>query len=424
MESHQHFHHELPEFSYTFKIELIGSKGSGKTSLRRRIVDNTYEAGPMDRRASRSTQYPVENAFNVETILDIWDISDDNKYMYSNFNKAGTHALVLVLDLSNMDSYAYLNEFLTYELNKHYDQSVSIMLVATKSDAKRVIYVKQVKNLETLIDSCGHEYMGYLEVSAKCNENINDFLYELTNGLLNKYLPEGLKQPDYVSYFQEKQAKSILMGIKRDIQNPHTDLSLPMFNKVARINTENGLQKDVAYSIKCHLDYIETAELNTIDRRRYYHALSCIEESCKMEKLPILTGNETREYFKSNSDLTSTLGIFGNGKKLENMGEIKSQIQVKNETVKVEPLHAFECSISFDIFKDPVMVVTSGQTYEREMIEEHFNKTSKNGIANDPLTNTPFQKKDIVTNFKVKEIMDEFNQKYLQENSSTKACKK
>ena len=48
------------------------------------------------------------------------------------------------------------------------------------------------------------------------------------------------------------------------------------------------------------------------------------------------------------------------------------------------------CPISRCVFKDPVMIVGSGNTYERKCIETFFEKLRRNGqVLRDPLTNEP-----------------------------------
>ncbi len=79
------------------------------------------------------------------------------------------------------------------------------------------------------------------------------------------------------------------------------------------------------------------------------------------------------------------------------------------------------CPISRCVFKDPVMIVGSGNTYERKCIETFFEKLRRNGqVLRDPLTNEPLsssntnssQKKasELITNWERRRAV----QKYLE----------
>ena len=78
------------------------------------------------------------------------------------------------------------------------------------------------------------------------------------------------------------------------------------------------------------------------------------------------------------------------------------------------------CPISRCVFKDPVMIVGSGNTYERKCIETFFEKLRRNGqVLRDPLTNEPLSSSNNSSQKKASELITNWErrravQKYLE----------
>ena len=66
------------------------------------------------------------------------------------------------------------------------------------------------------------------------------------------------------------------------------------------------------------------------------------------------------------------------------------------------------CPITRTVFRDPVVVVVSGHTYERSAILEHFRR---NG-ARDPLTNCALSSTKVKTNWVVRQIVQDWLDKH------------
>ena len=61
------------------------------------------------------------------------------------------------------------------------------------------------------------------------------------------------------------------------------------------------------------------------------------------------------------------------------------------------------CPISFNMFRDPVMVVESGHTYDRNEITQHFAHNNR-----DPKTNLRLRSTRVVTNWGVRDAVEEW----------------
>ena len=66
------------------------------------------------------------------------------------------------------------------------------------------------------------------------------------------------------------------------------------------------------------------------------------------------------------------------------------------------------CPITRAVFRDPVMVVDSGHTYERSAILEHF---ERNG-AKDPFTNCALSSTKVMTNWAMRNVVQDWLDKH------------
>jgi leucine-rich repeat protein SHOC2 len=67
------------------------------------------------------------------------------------------------------------------------------------------------------------------------------------------------------------------------------------------------------------------------------------------------------------------------------------------------------CPITHAMFRDPVMVVESGHTYERSAILEHFEQRNE---AKDPLTRRALSSTKVMTNWAVRQIVQAWLDKH------------
>ncbi|GLC39031.1 hypothetical protein PLESTB_001285400 [Pleodorina starrii] len=64
---------------------------------------------------------------------------------------------------------------------------------------------------------------------------------------------------------------------------------------------------------------------------------------------------------------------------------------------------SFVCPITMMIMRDPVMLVESGYTFEREAIEAHFRNSNNN-----PLTNQPLSSKAVIPNTSLRALIEDW----------------
>jgi hypothetical protein len=94
----------------------------------------------------------------------------------------------------------------------------------------------------------------------------------------------------------------------------------------------------------------------------------------------------------------------------DSMHNLKEPIPVQQSQPAEPPLYLI-CPISLELMTDPVMVITSGQTYERANIEKLLNTNDVNSVARDPKTNIEFSKSDLKVNYNIKDAIDDWRDK-------------
>ena len=111
---------------------------------------------------------------------------------------------------------------------------------------------------------------------------------------------------------------------------------------------------------------------------------------------------------KEYSDLESKLSLIA---EISTDSDVKSSIKSFIQTIKVNqtreaPPDALFGKISFEIMKEPV-ISPSGTTYDKKNILEHLSRVGHF----DPLTRQELTADQLVPNFALKEIIDEYLEK-------------
>lgn len=157
------------------KVVLIGSTAVGKTSLIKRLTENTFDNSTSPTTGTAFFQLKTESPDHP--FIQIWDTAGLERYR--SLNRIFYHEAVgalLVFDLTRAQSFmeldSWLNEFVTEApLNP------SIVLLGNKSDLKDLI---EVENDEILSFANEHG-LKYFSTSAATGDGVEEMLnYFLT----------------------------------------------------------------------------------------------------------------------------------------------------------------------------------------------------------------------------------------------------
>ena len=118
--------------------------------------------------------------------LQIWDTAGEERYrtITASYYR-GAHAIGIVFDLTKMETFEHVKRWLE-DINKYAKENVFKFLIGNKSDLvqKRQVSYSDARNFASKMNTI------YFEVSAKNNENINEFFEGATKIYLSKYICE------------------------------------------------------------------------------------------------------------------------------------------------------------------------------------------------------------------------------------------
>ena len=168
---------------YELRIILVGDSNVGKTSLINRFMGDDFQ---------ENYQCTINVDFKIKTItfsssiaaeLKIWDTCGQERFksLTSGYFKEA-HGIVLVFDVSNLDSFKNLSFWLK-EIKNNSNSNIKpeIILVANKIDLKD----RKVTN-ETGKEFANKNKIMYVETSAKNGLNIDSQFEKLADVLINK----------------------------------------------------------------------------------------------------------------------------------------------------------------------------------------------------------------------------------------------
>ena len=97
----------------------------------------------------------------------------------------------------------------------------------------------------------------------------------------------------------------------------------------------------------------------------------------------------------------STSSQMGHVQRTVRTVSVQCDLSAPDADLDAEP-EELMCPITHAMFRDPVMVVESGHTYERSAILEHFEQRNE---AKDPLTRRALSSTKVMTNWAVRQIV-------------------
>ncbi len=178
------------------KICLIGSYGTGKTSLRVSYMGNRH---------NRNYLPTVGTDFSVkEVVLDskkfqllIWDVSGETRFeSIRSLYFQGVYGVLLVFDQTRRESFNDLDQWIHDIEISTQTQGVPVVVLGNKSDLILSDLDKKVsrEEIEAYISGLNDRYEGkfevrYVETSALSGDNVNEAFIELIREIM-EWLPK------------------------------------------------------------------------------------------------------------------------------------------------------------------------------------------------------------------------------------------
>ena len=116
--------------------------------------------------------------------LQIWDTAGEERYrtITASYYR-GAHAIAIVFDLTKIETFEHVKKWLE-DINKYAKENVLKFLIGNKSDLvqKRQVNFSDIRSFASRMNTT------YFEVSAKNNENIDEFFEGATKIFISKYI--------------------------------------------------------------------------------------------------------------------------------------------------------------------------------------------------------------------------------------------
>ena len=172
-----------------FKILLIGDSGVGKTSVKLRYTKNVFHEEFLN---SIGVDFKSKdlNIDGRKVKLQIWDTAGQERFRtITTSYYRGAHAIVIVFDLTKRETYEHVQKWMN-DINRFAKENVLKLIIGNKSDLTNEVKVsyEEVRALASQMKAT------YFSVSAKKNENINEFFEAATKIFLiknNFYIEEN-----------------------------------------------------------------------------------------------------------------------------------------------------------------------------------------------------------------------------------------
>ena len=144
--------------------------------------------------------------------LQIWDTAGEERFrtITSSYYR-GAHAIAIVFDLTKIETFEHVKKWIT-EINKFAKENVLKFLIGNKSDLvqKRQVNYIDVRNFASKMN------ITYFEVSAKNDQNINEFFEGATKIFLSKYISEDEEERKIILRKNKGKTKNISKNKKDD----------------------------------------------------------------------------------------------------------------------------------------------------------------------------------------------------------------
>lgn len=173
-----------------FKVVIFGDSCSGKTTLRKRFMTNTFI--PDSRRTiGVDFETKILEIDSLEVKLMMWDFAGEEKFRFIFPQYVyGAMGGILMYDITNYSSFSHIQEWLA--ILKESNQNFPLILLGGKSD------LDDLREIPWKLGMTAAESMSmteFVECSSKTGENVNETFVTLARIMLNNMMVnKGVQQ--------------------------------------------------------------------------------------------------------------------------------------------------------------------------------------------------------------------------------------
>lgn len=163
---------------FAYKVVLVGDFGTGKSSLVRRFVDNTFSEDYISSIGVSISRKQLSNDVSDTTMM-LWDIEGktDFKPIFKQY-LLGAKAFIIVADLTREKTLESIKEHI--QLCQESVPDLPICIALNKADIKSVNYnANELKKLSSNI-------IKVYTTSAKSGDTVNEMFAALNNAVIER----------------------------------------------------------------------------------------------------------------------------------------------------------------------------------------------------------------------------------------------
>ena len=177
---------EILKQGKTFKINIIGDLGVGKTSISIRAIKNQFNDLNYNPTINVDISYRALKINEKILALMFWDTCGQEKFcsLTPNLFK-GTSIVCIVYAINDRKSFENVVKWINIVMNQCNDPSVIKFLLGNKCDLKDERQVSREEGEEIKLK---YNFNYFNEVSSKNGNNITDFVDKMGIALYEKYL--------------------------------------------------------------------------------------------------------------------------------------------------------------------------------------------------------------------------------------------
>ena len=203
-------------YDYTFKVVLIGDKGTGKSTLTQRFLTNLFKSKS---RLTIGVDFEVKSLeINGKKIkLQIWDFGGQDRFRFllSTYVR-NAEGGIFMYDITNYSSLARLDDWLM-AIRKEFRAGgqFPILIVGNKADLEDN---REVSREEGIQFAKVRGVDGFIECSAKTGENVEEMFDALTRLMIMKNADKKKNRVEKKQKDERKINEDEIKNLKRIIR--------------------------------------------------------------------------------------------------------------------------------------------------------------------------------------------------------------
>lgn len=125
------------EYDHFLKFVIVGDSSVGKSCLLLRFADDQFNENYMTT-IGVDFRFKTVKSGTKNVKLQIWDTAGQERFRtITNTYYKSAHAVILVYDITNLESFESIRNFWLDEVENYADPGTQLVLVGNKSDMKQ-----------------------------------------------------------------------------------------------------------------------------------------------------------------------------------------------------------------------------------------------------------------------------------------------